>query len=120
MSKRSGDARDAGGVLYQGERYDAQKFYQTIGGEGLMAYYTYDATNVRLQELSLGYSLPKNLLFWGVKGLKVALTGRNLLMIYNKAPFDPQVTASTGTYTGTEFFMVPSQRTLGFNVKVEF
>ena len=120
VSKRSGDARDAGGVLYQGERYDAQKFYQTIGGEGLMAYYTYDATNVRLQELSLGYSLPKNLLFWGVKGLKVALTGRNLLMIYNKAPFDPQVTASTGTYTGTEFFMVPSQRTLGFNVKVEF
>lgn len=120
VSKRSGDARDAGGVMYQGNMYDAQKFYQTIGGEGLMAYYTYDATNVRLQELSLGYTLPKHLLFWGLKSLKVALTGRNLLMIYNKAPFDPQVTASTGTYTGTEFFMVPSQRTLGFNVKLEF
>ena len=30
VSKRSGDARDAGGVLYQGERYDAQKFYQLL------------------------------------------------------------------------------------------
>ncbi|WP_407989443.1 SusC/RagA family TonB-linked outer membrane protein [Porphyromonas pogonae] len=120
VSKESAVARDNGGVMIGGDKYDAQKFYSTIGGEGLMAYYTYDATNVRLQELSLGYSLPKNLLFWGVKNLRFSLTGRNLLMIYNHAPFDPQLTSSTGTYTGTEFFMTPSLRSFGFNVKVEF
>ena len=31
-------------------------------------------------------------------GMTVSLVGRNLWMIYNKAPFDPEITASTGTY----------------------
>ena len=40
---------------------------------------------------------------------------------YNKAPFDPEVTASTSTYyQGVDFFMQPSVRTLGFSVKLQF
>lgn len=51
VSKVSAEARDNGGVMLDGHRYDAERYYNTVGGQGLMSYYTYDATNVRLQEL---------------------------------------------------------------------
>ena len=47
--------------------------------------------------------------------------GRNLWMIYCKAPFDPEAVASTGlNYQGIDYFMMPSMRSLGFNVKFQF
>ncbi len=42
-------------------------------------------------------------------------------MIYNKAPFDPELTATTGTYgQGGEYFGAPSLRNVGFSVKIQF
>ena len=42
-------------------------------------------------------------------------------MIYIKAPFDPELTASTGTYyQGIDYFMQPSTRNIGFSVKLQF
>ncbi|WP_295938086.1 SusC/RagA family TonB-linked outer membrane protein [uncultured Alistipes sp.] len=122
VSKVSAAARDAGGVMINGrEMVDAQKWYQAIGSQsGLPQYYTYSATNFRLQELSLGYTLPRKW-FRNKMGLTVSLVGRNLWMIYNKAPFDPEAVASTGlSYQGIDYFMMPSLRSMGFNVKFEF
>ncbi len=122
VSEASAAARDAGGVLINGrDRIDAQKWYQAIGSQsGLPQYYTYSATNVRLQELSLGYTLPRKW-FRNKMGLTVSFVGRNLWMIYCKAPFDPEAVASTGmNYQGIDYFMMPSLRSLGFNVKFEF
>ena len=43
------------------------------------------------------------------------------MMFHNRAPFDPELTANTGTYyQGFDYFMPPSQRSLGFGVKVNF
>ena len=122
VSEVSAAARDAGGVLINGrEMVDAQKWYQAIGSQsGLPQYYTYSATNFRLQELSLGYTLPRKW-FRNKMGLTVSFVGRNLWMIYCKAPFDPEAVASTGlSYQGIDYFMMPSLRSLGFNVKFEF
>ena len=53
--------------------------------------------------------------------LTASLVGRNLWMIYCKAPFDPELTASTGSYLqGIDYFMQPSLRSLGFNVQLKF
>ncbi|WP_232780494.1 SusC/RagA family TonB-linked outer membrane protein [Capnocytophaga cynodegmi] len=121
VSKASGDARDNEGVLVNGVKYPAQKYYESIGGEeALLGYYTYDATNVRLQEASLSYSLDGKILNDKIKRLTFSLTGTNLWMIYNKAPFDPQLTSGTGTYAATEFFQIPSMKTYGFSVKLQF
>ena len=79
-----------------------------------------DRTNVRLRELTLGYDLPSKW-FRNKVNMSVSFVGRNLFMFYNKAPFDPEVTASTSTYyQGVDFFMQPSVRTLGFSVKLQF
>lgn len=120
VSKASADARDAGGVWVNGVQYDAETYYRTIGDENLLGYYTYDATNVRLQEVSLTYSVPGDFLSKHIKRITLGITGTNLWMIYNKAPFDPQVTGSTGTYAASEFFQVPSMKTYGFNMKLQF
>lgn len=122
VSERSAAARDAGGVLINGrETVDAQTWFQAIGSQsGLPQYYTYSATNFRLQELSLGYTLPRKW-FRDKMGLTVSFVGRNLWMIYCKAPFDPESVASTGlNYQGIDYFMMPSLRSIGFNVKFEF
>ena len=122
VSEASAAARDAGGVWINGrELVDAQKWYQAIGSQsGLPQYYTYSATNFRLQELSLGYTLPAKW-FRDKMRMTVSFVGRNLWMIYCKAPFDPAAVASTGlNYQGIDYFMMPSLRSLGFNVKFQF
>ena len=122
VSEASAAARDAGGVIINGRQtIDAQKWYQAIGAQsGLPQYYTYSATNFRLQELSLGYTLPAKW-FRDKMRMTVSFVGRNLWMIYCKAPFDPEAVASTGlNYQGIDYFMMPSLRSLGFSVKFQF
>lgn len=122
VSEASADARDAGGVLVNGREWmDAQKWYQAIGSQsGLPLYYTYSATNFRLQELSIGYTLPRKW-FRDKCSLTISAVGHNLWMIYCKAPFDPEAIASTGNnYQGIDYFMMPSLRSMGFNIKLDF
>ena len=122
VSEASAAARDAGGVIINGRDFvNAQKWYQTIGSQsGLPQYYTYSATNFRLQELSVGYTLPRKW-FKDKCALTLSFVGHNLWMIYCKAPFDPESIASTGNnYQGIDYFMMPSLRSMGFNIKLDF
>ena len=122
VSETSAAARDAGGVLINGrEMVDPQRWYTAIASQsGLPHYYTYSATNFRLQELSVGYTLPRRW-FRDVCSIDISFVGRNLWMIYCKAPFDPEAIASTGNnYQGIDYFMVPSLRSLGFSLRVTF
>ncbi len=125
VSQRTADARDAGGALVNGQRIGAKDFYTTIsGGDGVNAigaYYTYSMTNVRLGEISLGYDIPVNKWCNWIKGLNVSFVGRDLLMLYCKAPFDPEQISNAGNYgSGIDLFMAPSTRNLGFSATVKF
>ena len=122
VSESSAIARDNGGVLVNGRnRVDAQTWFTAIGSQsGLPQYYTYSATNIRLQEAAIGYTLPRKWLH-DVCDIQLSVVGRNLCMIYNKAPFDPEAVATTGNYyQGIDFFMLPSTRNVGLNVKINF
>ena len=121
VSEATAVARDNGGVPVNNGTVAAEDWYTVVGGPaGVFSHYVYSATNVRLQEASIGYSLPMK---WFDNKVKVSasLVGRNLLMIYNKAPFDPEATASTGNYyQGLDYFMTPSLKNMGFSLKFEF
>ena len=122
VSEATAAARDKGYVLVNGEdKLNPEAWYSVIGSaDGIPQYYTYSATNVRLQEASLGYTFKKNQ-FFGIGELSLSVVGRNLLMLYCKAPFDPETTATTGNYyQGIDKFMTPSTRNIGFNVKLKF
>ncbi len=122
-SKATADARDNGGALVNGKRIPAKEYYQTIGGAngGIGSMYTYSATNLRLSEFSLGYDLPIQRWVGWIKKANVSFIGHNLFLLYKKAPYDPELTANTGTYyQGIDYFMLPSLRNLGFSVKLQF
>ena len=123
VSKNSAIARDNGGVNLPGQgKYNAKKYYEAVatGKSETAGYYTYDATNVRLQELTFSYTFPAKWFKNYIDELTLSLIGNNLWMIYNKAPFDPELTPSTATYgQGNDYFMQPSLRSVGLNIKAK-
>ena len=103
----------------------AQSYWQAIasptGADALGAYYVYDMTNVRLAELSLGYDIPMNKIAKWIESVNVSLVGRNLALLYCKAPFDPDQVSNAGNYgAGIDLFMAPTTRNIGFSIKVKF
>lgn len=120
VSQATADAREAGGIAVNTGMVSAESYYSVVGGDNpIWSEYIYSGTNVRLQEAHISYNLPRKWL--GGMDLTVGLTANNLFMIYCKAPFDPETTGSTGTfYQGFDYFMQPSLRTLGFNIKLKF
>lgn len=122
VSKATADARNQGGVWVGQQLVPAKQYYASVSGaNGIGEPYLYDATNVRLAELSVGYTIPMHRWVDWMQGIKVSFVGRNLFMIYNKAPFDPMSTASMGNYMqGIDYFNLPSLRNLGFSVSFDF
>lgn len=121
VSEASAQARLNGGINIGENGYvDAQDYYDKVS-TAIGTYYTYSATNVRLSELNLSYRLPKKW-FNDKLDMTVGVTGKNLWMIYCKAPFDPESTSSVTSnfYQGVDYFQQPSLRSLGFNVKLSF
>jgi len=129
VSQRSGDARNAGGVAVNAvmpngtkvTSIDAQKYYETVGGlNGATAEYVYDATNVSLREVSLGYTFNKKTLPF-VNTATLSVIARNLFFIYKDAPFDPNIALSTGQgLQGVDIYGLPSTRSIGLNLNVTF
>lgn len=120
LSKRTAIARDNGGVMVNGKLIDAKEFYynQTgAGSQGAVSEYFFDATNVRLRELSVGYTLHSTF----VKELTFSLEGRNLFFFYKKAPFDPELSINTSnSLQGIEAYNLPSTRSYGLSLRATF
>ena len=119
------DSRDQGYVEYEGMKFnDVRAFYGRVAGRGgIKEYYTYDATNIRLSEVSLGYTFPKSWLNGCklIQSVNVSAVGRNLFFFYKKTDFDPNASISADdSYTGLETFSAPGTRQFGFNVKISF
>ncbi|SCC57392.1 TonB-linked outer membrane protein, SusC/RagA family [Chitinophaga costaii] len=128
-SKQTAAARNAGGVNIDAVTADGSKFagpidamtwYQSVGGQnGISEYYMYDATAIRLRELSLRYNVPLH--SKGISSLNISLIGRNLFFFEKKAPFDPELSMSTSNgLQGVETFTLPTTRSMGVSVKVGF
>ncbi len=122
--------RDANSILVDGIsvadgsqntiKTHAEKYWSRLS-EGTEPW-MYDATNVRLRELTIGYKVPKKLLAnTPISSAKISFVGRNLWMIYSKTDgFDPEAGFSTGNAQGIETGSMPTLRSLGFNINVTF
>lgn len=127
-SKASGDARDKGSVTINGvdpngnavTSVDPQSWYSTIGGRsGIAEAYMYSATVVRLRQVSLGYNFHIEEKF--IKSLRLSVIGSNLLYFYKKAPYDPEITMSTGNgMSGVDVFNQPTTRNIGAQLNISF
>lgn len=124
VSQRTADARNAGKVVVEGVEFDPEAWYTTAGSSNFNSpyateFYVYKGTNVRLREMSLGYTFRN--LFGNGKNLTAALIARNLFFFYKDAPCDPDVSMGTGNgVQGVDIFNLPSSRSVGLNLKLNF
>lgn len=82
---------------------------------------SFDATWVKLREISLSYSFPKSFLDRNkLKGLTLSVFGRNLYTWSDFPIYDPETAALNGNnmVPGVEMGQLPSPATYGFNLKV--
>ncbi|TDE45040.1 SusC/RagA family TonB-linked outer membrane protein [Flavobacterium rhamnosiphilum] len=129
VSKVTGDARNAGGVAINAVKpdgtavttMDAKQYYKSVGArDGITGEYVYDATNVSVREVAIGYTFnPKKLPIF--QTASISLIARNLFFIHKDAPFDPNIGLSTGEgLQGVDMYGLPSTRSIGLNLNVTF
>ena len=142
LSKISENHREGGwnlgGVNEGGQAVDAtinaQDFWQIASGGryGTGEFFAYDATNFRLRELSVGYSIPLPESFL-IKTARISLVGRNLFFLYRgssmldipglpkrKMAFDPEMSLGNTNWQGISYGTFPSTRSIGFNLQLTF
>jgi hypothetical protein len=122
---------NSGGIIVPGITKDGKpntKRVPNIGGTYGYGYnpaaaFVYDASYVKLRELSLTYSLPATLLekVKGVKGVDLSVIGRNLWIIHKNTRYsDPEENLSSGNYQGYQSGAYPTTRSIGLNLKLKF
>jgi TonB-linked SusC/RagA family outer membrane protein len=84
----------------------------------------FDASFIKLREVTFSYDLPRNLLRnTFIQGATIGVEGRNLWIIQDHVPHvDPEANFfGTSLFgEGVEFSSVPSTRSWGFNLKLNF
>lgn len=78
---------------------------------------------IRLRDINLTWHVPKQLVSkWGIKGLDITLSGRNLFLSTNYTGQDPDINLRGGFTNGygADFFGYPTSKSLGGGVKVKF
>lgn len=83
--------------------------------------FVYDASFIKLRELSFGYKFPKKIIGTFLSELQLSIVGRNLWNIYDKVPLvDAESSFNNGNAQGLEMFGLPTTRSIGFNLNVKF
>jgi len=95
-----------------------QDFFEGFWGKTEMG--IYDASFVKLREFNLGYTFKPD---WvkkvGFSSVNLSLIGRNLWIIWKNMPhIDPENSFSAGNVQGVESNMIPTSRSIGFNLRI--
>lgn len=100
---------------------ETMTYYMAISNS-ITEEFVYDASFIKLRELSFGYKFPKQLIRpIGLTELQLSVVGRNLWNIYDNVPLvDPESSFNNGNAQGLEMFGVPTTRSIGFNLNVKF
>jgi len=83
----------------------------------------YDATFLKLREVTIGYTIPKSILGrLPIQDVKLSLVARNLALWTENPHFDPETLSMSGgtLQPGIENMAYPSTRSVGFNLNVRF
>jgi TonB-linked SusC/RagA family outer membrane protein len=81
--------------------------------------YVYDASFIKLREVTLSYVLPQSLTSrLNVSNATVALIGRNLWLHDNVPNIDPETAFDAGNVQGLEYGQVPTAKSFGFSISV--
>lgn len=103
---------------------DMQSFWQRYTSGNIVEGGIFDASYIKLREISLSYSLPSSLLEnTPINGVSIGVEARNLAILYSKVPhIDPETNlfGSGSNGAAVEFNNIPSTRSFGANLKITF
>jgi len=127
----TGYASNSGGYINEGVNPDGSVNKTRVncydyGGFGYGALpnsaFVYDASYVKLREITLSYSLPyAKLKEYFIKGATFSLVGSNVWIIHKNLPYaDPESGLGSGNRQGYTVGSLPSTRDFGFNLKLNF
>lgn len=100
-----------------------ESYYKEYYRIGNVETNTFDTSYLKLRELRLDYQLPKKWLHSTfLSSAVVGVYGRNLLCITSYPMYDPETASLDGSsiVTGVEVGTLPTSRSFGVNLKVEF
>lgn len=130
LHKNTLEGRDAGYIVGDGVNADGQAntvqadpqdYFGRIGGGTIGEEFVYDASFVKLREMSISYNLPSRLFVrTPVKFASISIVARNLLLLYSNVDnLDPEsLYNSTNRGIGLEHSGVPQTRSIGINLNV--
>jgi TonB-linked SusC/RagA family outer membrane protein len=112
------------GVLADGVTPNTKRTSVSYGAGGSFPQeaFIYDASFIKLREVSLSYKLPSSILSKTFMNEMVfTLNGSNLWIIDKNLPYaDPEAGLSSGNLQGVQVGAMPTTRDISFNVKVQF
>ena len=96
--------------------------YWNLLGDRAAEKFVYDASFIKLRQITLGYTLPKKILDrTPVQNLMVSFVARNLAILKKNTPnIDPESSYTSSNSQGLDYFGFPATRTFGFNVRATF
>lgn len=117
----------SGGFTTNSVGVSPQKYWTAITGRsgnlGINEANIYDATNVRLRNINLNYTLPSNWLGdTGIQAARIGLSANNVWMLKNNLNgIDPESVFATSTNaTGFEYLSPPTTSSVFLNVSLSF
>ncbi len=101
-----------------GRKVSVENYYKTVGAHP-MEEHVYDATNVRVRDISLSYDLPN--LFGTNKGMTAQFSVKNAFFIYKDSPVDPDISVSADNVaSGIDSYALPTTRSYALTLKFNF
>ncbi|WP_300690818.1 SusC/RagA family TonB-linked outer membrane protein [Chryseobacterium sp.] len=116
------DPNNPGSYIPNTIRLDRSMSSQTLETDPPVAAFVYDASFIKLRQVSISYTFNKDLFKnIGIQALTLGLTGSNLWIIHKNLPYaDPEAGLSSGSIQGYQSGVMPSTRNFAFNLKVNF
>ncbi|MFY9150689.1 MAG: SusC/RagA family TonB-linked outer membrane protein [Prolixibacteraceae bacterium] len=130
-TKEGGYAATSGGVIEDGVLADGSPNWVRRNNENYAAIgwskdpnkrFVYDASYVKLREVTLTYDLPKSLVSkLSLANASVSFVGSNLWIISKNLPHaDPEASQSSGNIQGWQSGVMPATRNYGFTLNLQF
>ncbi len=100
---------------------EAQNYWGQLGNYAAERF-IYDASFIKLRQITFGYTLPRKLFNnTPVQSLMVSFVARNLAILYKKTDnIDPESSYTSSNSQGLDYFGMPSTRSYGFNLRATF
>lgn len=114
---------NADGTYSQNETRIEGNNYKPFGwSRNPNAAFIYDATYFKLREAVITYTMPRKIMDKTfIHGASFSLVGGNLWIISKDLPHaDPEASQGAGNIQGWQSGVMPSLRTVGFNIKLQF